>query len=794
MCPSRIALGLWLAALTLATLTLALRGELVTDLQGFAPDPVSADGIVLDPGAGPAGRMLLLAIAGGEARDRAAASDALVAALEDVPDVAGVHNGRLDPDDPALEFLIEHRYLLSPRIHADAFSQDALREHLQARRDDLSSAVPELPRELIPRDPTAETRVVLEQLATTGGRATTGPDGVWVTPDRERALLVLRSTADGMDLDAQAALIERTRTAFADLDPPELRLQIAGPAVIAVESRATIRGEVTWITTGASIALALLLLAVFRHPHPVWLAAVPLASGILIAAAVVTTVFGHLHGIALAFGITVLGIALDYPLHLFAHAQRRDSPHPGDARLAQAARELGPVIALGAGSTVLVFALMALTGFSGMAQLGLFVLTGVAVAAVTTRWVLPVLVPARLQREGLPAPRLPVPVALAHPPALARWGVALLALAAVAVVASADPFPWEDRLSALHPVPEEQVTLDQELRGALGLPDVRHALLITADSAERALRASEALVPELEALRASGLVDGFGHPAEVLPSRQRQQQRQAALPHPDDLRERLAAASADLGFREGAFAPFVEDISAAREQALLAPETLPDGPLRNALDPLLQPHEDGQGWTAWVRLQGVRDDEALARWAADIPRADLSEREGTGAGVHHIDFFRASEELVIGFRDEALQRLALGLVAVALLLLVATRAPGRSLRILTAVGTGLLLTLAALILLGVRLSLFHLIALLLIAGLCLDYAVFFSRPLRDAAARLRNLRSVGVCALSTLVVFGLLALSSPPVLQALGLTVVLGVVFSFLAAALLAPEVNPGKH
>ncbi|WP_038051742.1 MMPL family transporter [Thioalkalivibrio sp. ALJ1] len=776
---SRIALGLWLIALLLAALTLTLRGELVTDLQGFAPDPISEGGVPLDPGAGPAARILLLAIEGGDARARANASDALVAALEDQTDVAGIHNGRLNPDDPALDFLLEHRYLLSPQVNAEHFEEARLAEHLEARRDDLSSSVPELPRELIPRDPTAEIPSVLEQLAASGGRATTGPQGVWIDPHRERALLVLRSGADGMDLDAQAILIERTQATFAALDTPDLHLRIAGPAVIAVESRATIRSEVTWITAGASLALAVLLLAVFRHPHPVWLAAVPLASGILVAAATVTVVFGHLHGIALAFGITVLGIALDYPLHLFAHAQR-----PRSASIPDIARELWPAIALGAGSTVLVYALMAMTGFSGMAQLGLFVLTGVAVAALVTRWVLPTLFPARLRNEGLPPLRLPLPSGLAHPPVWARWGMAGLTLAAVVVIVTTEPFPWEDRLSALHPVPDDQVALDQELREALGLPDVRHALLITGETPEQVLQASEALETSLATLRTEGTLEDYDHAADVLPSQARQEERQAALPTPDTLRERLRAASTGLGFRAGAFDPFVTDIENARQQSLLTPEALPEGPLRNALEPLLQAREDGTRWIAWVRLQGVHDPDALAQWADDIST-------GNDTALQYIDFFRASEELVIGFRNEALERLALGILAVALLLLAVTRAPGRSLRILTAVGTGLLLTVATLVLLGVQLSLFHLIALLLITGLCLDYAVFFSRPLREAASRLRNLRSVSVCALSTLVVFGLLSLSSLPVLQAMGLTVVLGVVFSFFAAALLAPETGP---
>ncbi|WP_018873682.1 MMPL family transporter [Thioalkalivibrio sp. ALJ16] len=775
---SRAALALWLVALLLAALTLGLRGEVVTDLQGFAPDPVSASGIPLDAGAGPAGRTLLLAIEGGDARARADASDALVAALEAAPGVAGIHNGRPDPDAPSLELLIEYRYLLSPEIDAGHFEPERLGKELEARRDDLSSSVPALPRELIPRDPTGQTAVVLEQLGSGGGRAATGPGGVWVDRDAGRALLVLHSHAEGMDLDAQAELIARTRAAFTRMAAPDLQLRIAGPAQIAVESRATIRTEVVWITSAASLALALLLALVFRHPHPVWLAAVPLASGILVAAAVVTLVFGHLHGIALAFGITVLGIALDYPLHLFSHAQR-----PRSADIHQVARELWPAIALGAGSTILVYALMAMTGFSGMAQLGLFVLTGVAVAALVTRWVLPPLLPARLRREGLPPLRLPLPAALAAPAPTARWGLAALALGALGVIATADPFPWEDRLSALHPVPEDQAALDQELRSALGLADVRHALLVHGDTPEQALQASEALTPELQALRAARILDGYHHAAQILPSQALQRSRQDALPTAATLRERVDAAAAGLGFRAGAFEPFVADVERARQQTPLAPETLPEGLLRNALAPLLQPRADGPGWIAWVRLRGVQDPDALARWA-DTLALD-------GDRVQYVDFFRASADLVIDFRNEALQRLALGILAVALLLLLVTRAPGRSLRILAAVGTGLVLTVATLILLGVSLSLFHLIALLLITGLCLDYAVFFSRPLADATARLRNLRSVSVCALSTLVVFGLLALSSLPVLQAMGLTVVLGVVFSFLAAALLAPEGPP---
>ncbi|WP_020146347.1 MMPL family transporter [Thioalkalivibrio sp. ALJ15] len=782
MVPNRFPLSpgpaLWLIGLLVAASILLWRGELVTDLQGFTPEPVTETGIALDPGGGPAGQVLLLGIEGGNSQARADASDHLVQALRDHPAVAEIRNGRLDPDDPALDFLLEHRYLLSPEVTPERFSVDTLRDRLGERREDLSSAAPLMPRELIGRDPTGESLVVLEQLGQAGGGGERDSHGVWVDPERDRALLVLHSAAEGMDLDGQESLLKALDEAFADYTD-DLDLLVAGPAVIAVESRGRIRGEITTFSLAASLALATLLLVVFRHPHPVWLAAVPLATGILAGAAVVTVVFGHLHGIALAFGITVLGIALDYPLHLFAHS--RQPPSDG---MRGVARELWPAIGLGAGSTVLVYALMAITGFSGMAQLGLFVLTGVGVAAITTRWVLPRLMPQALQRDGAPPARLPVPSALTQPPVTARWILAASVLGALVVIASADPFPWEDNLGALHPVPQEHIDRDRELRHALGLPDIRHALLITAPDPERALQAAEALTPGLEDLRNQGALTAYDHAAQALPSQALQRARQGSLPATDTLRERLDTAVNGLGFRADAFEPFLEDVARTRDLEPLTPATLPEGPLRQTTGTLLMPDEARGDWMAWVRLSGVEDATAVRQWLQREPLTDLPAL--ADVGVQHVDFLRASEDLVSGFRDQALERLALGVVAVTLLLLLVTRAPGRSLRILTAVGSGLVLTVAALILLGIPLSLFHLIALLLIVGLCLDYAVFFSRPLRDLKARQNTAASVSICALSTVAVFGLLALSSLPVLRAMGLTVVLGVVFSFLAAALLA--------
>jgi len=96
----------------------------------------------------------------------------------------------------------------------------------------------------------------------------------------------------------------------------------------------------------------------------------------------------------------------------------------------------------------------------------------------------------------------------------------------------------------------------------------------------------------------------------------------------------------------------------------------------------------------------------------------------------------------------------------------------------------LVLTVALLALFGVSLSLFHLLSLLLVAGVGLDYALFFEHHGADSAASASTLRANLVCAGTTVSVFTILALSPIPVLHGIGLTVALGTAIALAMAFL----------
>ena len=328
------------------------------------------------------------------------------------------------------------------------------------------------------------------------------------------------------------------------------------------------------------------------------------------------------------------------------------------------------------------------------------------------------------------------------------------------------------------PIPKPLLAQDRTLRVALAAPDIRYLLVIEADTADAALSRSEDLATPLTALVARGALVGFDYPARYLPTRTTQQRRQAALPDPAALRAALAMAQADTPFRAGIFDPFLADIESARHLPLLTPAALAATPLGPRIESLLS-LRDGR-WVGLITLTGVGDASAVKL---------LARRSGTDVTL--LDLKDASEQLVAGQRSRILASLFVAAILLIIVVLTALRSVARTWRVIAPMALTTLLTLAILHGIGIALSLFHLIALILAAGLGLDYALFFERTADDPAAQRRTLHAMIVCSLSTFVVFGVLSLSSLPVLRSIGITVTLGVIGNFILALVLTRPRRP---
>lgn len=763
---ARLALALaWLGVLLLAGAWVGRHVSLSGDLRAFMPAASTpAQALLLDElGEGPGSRLLLLAIEGADPATLARQSQALRASLASSPRFAMLANGGDTGLDAIPARLRPYRYLLSDRFDAAPLDEETLRRQLQQRVQDLGSPAAALIEPLLPADPTLETLHLAE--AWQPSQAPQRQYGVWFDRSGRRALLVAETVAAGFDPDGQAAALAEIDAAFSGIAAGTgARIEATGPGAFSVEVGGRTRREAGWIGTIDSIALVLLLWIAYRSWKAPLLGALPLASAGLAGLGAVAAVSDGVHGITVAFGFTLIGVAQDYPIHLFSHQRKGRTP-------LASARALWPTLATGVASTCIAYLTFFVSGVEGLRQLAVFTIVGLATAALATRLLLPHLLDPEPVHDAAASPRLArwwTRIERLPRPRAALWA---LAFACAAVIAFAPGATWENDLAKLAPVPADALARDARLRQELGAPDVRYLVALQASGTEAALQGAERLGALLDALVASGAIAGYDSPARYLPSAATQRARQARLPGPAAMRTMLDTALADSPFVADAFEPFLADVAAAKRAAPLHPADLAGTPLASGLDGLLLQNDDGA--TALVALSGLRDPAAVA----------LSVQAN---GARLLDLKQASESLVQAYRERVLLALALASVLLALTVWVALREPRRVLRVLAPMALATLLILALLRGFGVELNLFHLVALILAAGLGLDYALFFEHAGDDRAEQLRTLHAVIVCSLTTLLVFALLALSSIPVLRAIGSTVAIGVAANFVLALLIA--------
>ena len=758
------AIAAWLLLLALTAIGLQRTLAVGNDLRSFLPPPQNADQKVLmdEIGDGPASRLLLMEISNAPPAELAMLSRGLVHALR----ADARFTQALDGDesagkpDPAL---LPYRYLLSPTLDTERFDAPFLRDQLERRVEDLGSPAGAALEDILPRDPTLETLVLAQRW--TPHHAPALRKGVWFSP-RGEALLIAATRAPGLDTAAQADAIVAVHAAFAALPgAAHAQLAISGPGYIGAQVAARTRAEAEHLSAIGAVGFVLLLLIAYRSMSILALVALPLASGALTGLAAIMLVFGSAHGITLAFGFTLLGVAQEYPIRVFSHRRAGIDAAAG-------VRAVWPLLRLAIVSACIAYLAFWVSGVPGLQQLAVFTIAGLLVAGATTRWLLPPLLPERF-RDVATAPwlaRMQARLAAMPRPRALPW--IALALGLIALWLAPAPL-WQNDLAALAPAPPAQLAREGELRAALGAPDVRYLLALHADSADGVLRLSERISPQVDKWISTHAVDDAELPSRYLPSIETQRARQVKLPDRVALTSALDVALRDLPYKPGLFAPFVDDVEAARTLPLLTPQVFERTPFGARLAAMLV-ERDGV-WYGLATLDGVHDPDALAKIVTQ-----------TGGAVKLLDLKSASEDLVARYRTRILKALGVAFVLLALAVGIAFGAARRAWHVLAPMSLATLLAIAVLRICGVPLSLFHLVAITLAAGLGLHYALFFERPVTDAAEARRTLHATLVCVAAAVLVFGLLATSVVPVLRAIGATVALGVAFHFILSTQMA--------
>ena len=750
--------AVWLAVLAILAALIVHSVHFGGSLTAFLPRSGSTVQRALVRGLhkGAASRLLLLAIHGGSGAQRARASRALTRRLRrDTRDFSLVADGGQTLARGLEGFLFRDRYLLAPRT---SWTVPALRADL--RRD---LAILESPAGLSATQVLADPTGAVMAAARPWRGAAAGPrsrHGVWVTRGDHAALLLVETRASGFSVGPQRRALGLIHAAFAHaVDHQPLSLEIGGTGAITVEANDKVAGSAKFLTIIDLVLVAGILGFVYRSGPPLLVSLVPLASGAMVATTVIGLVFPRLTITTLGFGTMLIGVAMDYPTYVLLHVQAGE-------RVPRAARRVARALGLAMIAMVIGFSTMITSHLAGLVQLGVFAAVGLVAAAGAARYILPFMIPAWRPSADLSAwdhRAARISARLRR----ARAAVVVVAVAAIGILWQQGGHVWDDHLSALSPASHALMRETGRLSRAFGVPGLSSLVVVTAANRERALVASAALRPVLARLRRGRALAGYRMAAEYLPSVAAQRRRARALPPPTVLRRRLRAAAAGMPFRWRAFHGFVAAVARARHAAPLRPADLP-APMRAQMGSLLM-RVHGRG-VAFVHLSDVRNPRRVAR----------AIRASGVAGAHYVVVKQAVGRLMARYRAALLRHALIAGALMTLVIAIGLRSAREAARLVLPMAAAIVTACALLVMTGPGLTLLNLVALLLIAGLGMGYALFLGE--HGLIAERRPL-APWVCAATTITGFGVMATAPVAMLRSVGLTVSLGALLALLFTA-----------
>jgi predicted exporter len=774
-----------LAAAMLAYCALNLR--VGTDITRFLPVGSSSELAVLSSRLSDSAltRTVIVSLGAGDVAVAIAAAGELTEALRSHPEVAWIRS-QVDATDleqlyrlyfpRRLGFLSDQPERLLPERLTDA----ALRARARELRLRLASPASGFFEPLIATDPLGAFEGLVARLRS-GESSLRMRDGQLVTPDERFAVVLLGTRGSAFDSGTQAGLLAFLRASFDDVAKRHpgrgLELEVSAFGAFAVAAERSIRGDVHVIAACSFLGVALLFAIFVGSLRGFVVVTIPPLAGMLVATTLGLLLFGRLDGLTLAFGTSLMGIVIDYSNHLLLHHGLGRPPETPE----RVAARLRPTLVLGALTTVASFVGLGITPFPAFREMSFFAVTGVLSGLAVSLWLLPALlggVPALPERSARIAALLDAAFGrLMRLPAGLRFAPLALCAAAVAALPA---IHWSDDLSRLTQFDPELVAEDRRVRERVAQLDGARFVIALAPDAEAAVALNDVIHARLERVAAAGGLDDTRSLHALLWSRELQQRNAAVLSAAPDLGARIDAAFAAEGFRPGGFRDFAEELRAPAPAPLELAD-LQASPFADLLTPFV--FDLGDRIAVITYLRGLRDPDAV--------RAAIDDLED----VHLLEQRSFVNDIYREFRETSLRQILLGGGLVLLLLALRYRAWRPVLAAFLPSALVAVLVLAALAALGEAVNLLHVMSLVMVMGMGVDYGIFCVDSVGRRESFGTTLASLLLSCLTTTFVFGALALSEQPALRAIGITTGIGVLLSFLLAPVVvaAAGMAPGS-
>jgi predicted exporter len=596
--------------------------------------------------------------------------------------------------------------------------------------------------------------------------------------DRDYRVLLVDIRQDVFDMAFHPQYLQWRDGLQADINTryPETKLLLMGSVQHAVWGASSAKREVSTIGNGSLLGIIVLILLIFSGWRALYAALLPLGAGVIAGLAATLLCYQEIHLITLVFGSSVIGVAMDYSLHYMAEHYKNSQ----SVGAQQCLKKILPGISFAMMTSVIAYASIGFAPFPVLRQIAVFSCSGLFMAWLTVVCLYPHILPPvsfRSLRFLHASDSLDKRLRHLFDKRGSRIALCILAVAML-------PGIWnihaDDDLRLLQ-TPEPGIAeMEKHVQALTGIHPSSRFMLIEGKTQQQLLQRSEMLDAWLLQRNQQHTVDLL---SRYMPSVQRQMENyqwlRALYINEDNINEDSSNQNnstdtfawrwqQQLGL-PAAVITQAADVFSALPKSYLLPDTaaLNGDNIRPMLE-RFQMTATTRGFIAAASVSVAADMPAIKQYA--------SEHEG----LHWMDPVADISAIFRHYREQTGWMMLVSYAIITALLCWRYGLAG-AMRVLMAPALAAWMTLGVLGYAGVAINLFHVLALLLVLGVGIDYSIFFAE---SDAHRDTTMLAVVLSTITTLLSFGLLALSQTAAISSFGVVVSIGIVCSLLFSPL----------
>lgn len=607
-------------------------------------------------------------------------------------------------------------------------------------------------------------------------------DGYILSPDSKRAIVILESSFGAHESENNARLVTLLNHVAeeVEVENPNLDIHYIGGPTIAVGNAEQIKSDSILSVCIAGILILALLIYVFRNARNILLIVVSVGWGWLFAMGVIGLFYSSVSVIVIGIASVILGIAVNYPLHLIDHL--KDSTNPRAAL-----KEIISPLVVGNVTTVGAFLCLVPLNAPALHDLGLFA----SFLLVGTILFVLLFLPQAVKTRKAGQTKSSDPVLITRLAAISlennRWVVSGVLILTIIFAFFSFHTEFDSDMRNINFMTEEQRADMAYFQKLVSKADGTENLYVVSSggSWNEALNQNDKVTTVIDSLAANGAVVKQNHVSDFLTSSSKQNHRIAKWnefvnKHRSALTDSLNTISATAGFNPEAFTPFNEIISG--DYRHIEFDNF-DGLISTAFMGNIS-HDDMTGRKSVVQTLEVKP-ERLEEIKSTIKSAngfkglafDVKSMNGSIADTLSNDFNYIG--FVCGFIVFVFLWISLGSIELAIVSFIP-------------MAISWIWILGIMGILGVRFNIVNIILATFIFGQGDDYTIFMTEGLSYELAYRRKLlaaykNSIVVSALIMFIGIGTLIFAKHPALRSLGEVTVVGMLSVVTMAYLFPP-------